>query len=399
LTPLADLDRLECLDLWDNHVSDISALRDLKRLVSVQLDYNWLCIYPGSDDLQDVEALLCQGVGVSYGDQTCHDVVDCRLERHASAAIGWHMVSLPGTLCEPCTWMSGECGDLVCALGDNLAPFAAYRYDSNSGAYVQVPPADGICYRPGMGFWTYTWDAATVVDAVVKALTDNVDVPVDNGWNQVGNPYPFAVGMGAIRVRDGVQELTLTEAEAQGWVSATLYGYDTGTGAYVGMDAATGCIPPWTGCWLRTFRDGCTLVFQPVGCATPMWGLRTLSAADVRALELPPPPPLAPQALDPQEVLAGLMARNVPNPIRSEHTTVFRVEGVRADAVEGMRVDIYDLNGRLVFTQEIVAKELAWHTVNDAGELLANGVYLYRVSVEILGVWYTMEAEKLAVVR
>jgi len=46
-----------------------------------------------------------------------------------------------------------------------------------------------------------------------------------------------------------------------------------------------------------------------------------------------------------------------------------------------------------------VGKELEWHTVNDAGELLANGVYLYQVWVRIDEIWYPMKIQKLAVVR
>jgi hypothetical protein len=323
----------------------------------------------------------------------------CSSNTHELLTAGWHMVSLPGALCDPCTWMSGECGDLVCALGDDVDPFVAYRYDAAPGAYAQVPPADGICYLPGMSVWLYTYEADTEIDAEMTAPTGSVAVPLRNGWNQIGNPYTFAMGAGSILVQCGVQELSLIDAQTQGWISATLYGYDTNAGAYVELDPATGCIPAWTGCWIRTYRADCTLVFQPVGCTSSLTQARLLSAAEARALELPPPPPLVPQALDIEEVLAGLSATNIPNPIRSEFTTVFRVEGARADAVDAMRVDIYGQDGQRVFTQEIAAKELAWHTANDAGELLANGVYLYRVWVKIDEVWYPLEIQKLAVVR
>jgi hypothetical protein len=312
---------------------------------------------------------------------------------------GWHMISIPGQLCDPCMWMSGECGDLLCALDDDLDPFFAYRYDPNVGTYVRVPPADQICYQPGMGIWTYTWEPNTQLDADVTTLAGNVEIPLQNGWNQVGNPYTFPIGTGSIRVRCDAQELSLLDAQAQGWISAALYGYDTAARAYTEIDPATGCLPVWTGCWIQTLRDDCTLVFQPVGCSASASQARPLSAAEVSALRLPPPPPFDPRVLDIKGILAGLSARNVPNPVRSEHTTVFRVEGLTADLVGEMRVEIYDQNGARVFTQRIAAKELTWHTVNDAGELLANGVYLYQVWVRIGEIWYPMEIQKLAVVR
>jgi hypothetical protein len=311
---------------------------------------------------------------------------------------GWHMVSLPGTLCDPCTWTDGVvCGDLVCALGDDIDPFYAFRYDADLHAYTRVPPSDQICYQPGMGMWIYTWEPDTQIDFEVTALTGNVELALQNGWNQVGNPYTFSIGTGSIRVRCGAEELSLIEAQAQGWITALLYGYEAG--AYVEIDPTSGCLPAWTACWLRAYCADCTLVFQPVGCTSSLTQARPLSTAEARALELPPPPPVDPKAVDIKEVLAGLSATNIPNPIRSEHTTVFSVEGARADVVDELRVDIYDQSGQRVFTQAIAAKELAWHTVNDAGELLANGVYLYQVWVKIGEIWYPLEIQKLAVVR
>jgi len=90
---------------------------------------------------------------------------------------------------------------------------------------------------------------------------------------------------------------------------------------------------------------------------------------------------------------------NIPNPIRSEHTTTFKVEGKGAQLVEGIRVEIFNQAGQKVFTQDISAKELEWHTDNNMGELLANGVYLYQVWVNIGGSWYPTGVHKLAVYR
>jgi hypothetical protein len=57
------------------------------------------------------------------------------------------------------------------------------------------------------------------------------------------------------------------------------------------------------------------------------------------------------------------------------------------------------LSGHKVSTQDINTKELEWHTDNEAGELLANGVYLYQVWVKIADTWYPTGLQKLAVVR
>ena len=100
-----------------------------------------------------------------------------------------------------------------------------------------------------------------------------------------------------------------------------------------------------------------------------------------------------------ESVLDGLVVANEPNPVRSEHTTTFKVTGLKSDLVRAIRVEIYDLSGQLVWSEEIGAKELAWHTVNDAGELLANGVYLFRVWVKVGDAWLATGVQKVAVVR
>ena len=71
-----------------------------------------------------------------------------------------------------------------------------------------------------------------------------------------------------------------------------------------------------------------------------------------------------------------------PNPVKDVHTATFAVRGV---AVERMRVEIYDLSGRLVWKGEALGNVLLWHTEDLSGLPLANGVYLYRVVVEAGG--------------
>jgi hypothetical protein len=98
-------------------------------------------------------------------------------------------------------------------------------------------------------------------------------------------------------------------------------------------------------------------------------------------------------------ILDGLVVGNEPNPIRSEHTTTFKVTGPKSDLVGAIRVEIYDLSGQLVWREEVQGRETQWHTNDLRGELLANGVYLYRVWVKVGDAWLPTEAQKVAVVR
>lgn len=87
---------------------------------------------------------------------------------------------------------------------------------------------------------------------------------------------------------------------------------------------------------------------------------------------------------------------NYPNPITDVHTTVFGVRGVEADLI---RVEIYDLAGRLVWEGEALGNELTWHTEDLAGRYLANGVYLYVIYVKVGDSWIHSGIRKLAIYR
>jgi len=74
LTPLLGLVGLRDLSLQYQSVEDISSLVGHPGFGSgdsIDLTGNRLCLYPGSSDQADLDALLARGVDVSYGDQDC----------------------------------------------------------------------------------------------------------------------------------------------------------------------------------------------------------------------------------------------------------------------------------------------------------------------------------------
>jgi hypothetical protein len=91
---------------------------------------------------------------------------------------------------------------------------------------------------------------------------------------------------------------------------------------------------------------------------------------------------------------------NIPNPITDVNTTTFAVKGVLAMLVEAIKVQIFDLSGRLVYESgEVAGTSLDWRTDNDYGEYLANGVYLYRMYALINDEWIVSETKKLVILR
>jgi hypothetical protein len=88
---------------------------------------------------------------------------------------------------------------------------------------------------------------------------------------------------------------------------------------------------------------------------------------------------------------------NSPNPIRDVHTTTFTVKGV---GIEAIKVQIFDLAGRVVFDSGWQPNDYDWHVQSNTGETLANGIYLYIVTVRgPNGETVVTETRKLAVYR
>jgi len=88
-----------------------------------------------------------------------------------------------------------------------------------------------------------------------------------------------------------------------------------------------------------------------------------------------------------------------PNPVQDVHTTYFSAKGTQP--IESIRVEIYDFSGALVYDSDWGPNDLAWHVQNDAGDVLANGVYYYRMQVLFVGsdVPVTTKIGKVAVYR
>ena len=75
----------------------------------------------------------------------------------------------------------------------------------------------------------------------------------------------------------------------------------------------------------------------------------------------------------------------------------FRVQGA---GVSGFQVRVYSLTGKLVFDSGMVySPALRWNYLSNDGQPLANGVYLYTVTVQGADGIYRSELKKLAVLR
>jgi hypothetical protein len=326
--------------------------------------------------------------------------------RHPSVLFGTCPGPVPGDAC--CTLVPGS-WNLVSLPLDPTNPDPAavfdevtgqlYLYEYNSDTETWDTVANGllVAVDPLGGYWLWSEDLGLFcVDGV--QLTGDQELQLGAaGWQMIGVPYPVAWGPGtggSIMVRRGGETLTLLEAVAAGWIYFTIWEYDAVLGVWIKPTTETGAtLVPCLGYWIYTYFDDLVLIYSEQAAGPPGPPPQPQSRPmNLRVMSDPPMPP-TPIGL----IQGSLEFGNYPNPITDVNTTTFRVKSVVP--VETLRVEIYDMAGRLVYEDEGPGSELVWHTENDFNEYLANGVYLYRLYVQIDGEWIVSEVKKLAIYR
>jgi hypothetical protein len=283
------------------------------------------------------------------------------LSKNYGARAGWYMVSVPTT-------------------GDTAGIFGVTLYWWNGTTYTQYTGTAAI--EPVKGYWANLPANKTVTASGTIPTTDQT-IALVKGWNMIS--VPWAYPKAAIQVQKGTETKSWADAVTAGWVRDTIWGYD---GAYQSVTT----LDPWYGYWVRALVDGLSLKFAYASRLTTL----CVSCLEAKAVvpegeELPPAPPAA--------SAAEFKFVNVPNPIRDVHTTTFKVLGPLASMVTEIKVQVFDLTGKLVWEGTAAGAELTWHTDDLTGAYLANGVYLYKVYVKVGDAWISSGVLKLVIQR
>jgi hypothetical protein len=298
---------------------------------------------------------------------------------------GWNMISVPlvGADNVPETVFAD-----VIAAGQPLVIYEWVSTGPSSGSYAIPMEIDA-----GRGYWLYLFQPVAI-DATGPLESGTYTVPLTTaGWHQISTPK-WPVAWNAVQFTDGTDTYSFAEAAAHDWVYLVAYSYNPATKLYVPADLTDGAMDPWTGYWICTRVPNLTMNIPMDQPYIPV-GPSSVHSMAVPAGLRPPAPPMVPLSAD----LLGLEFGNSPNPIRDVHTTTFYVQGRGADLVNAIRVQIFDQGGQLVYEATEEGARLDWHTDNDYGEYLANGVYLYKLYVRVNDAWIVSDVRKLAILR
>jgi hypothetical protein len=152
----------------------------------------------------------------------------------------------------------------------NLTPgsYQVKRWNPEIEAYEEI---DSI--RPGEAFWLYLPNDAAVVQYATGTVqfpsgvfTDSVPLRLAQGWNQIGNPYPYPLVLGQIVIVSASnprESITFFEAAQRGVIRGVLYYWDEFTQQYKFTSDPNTPLIPHRGYWIKA-NDDIELVFPPV---------------------------------------------------------------------------------------------------------------------------------------
>lgn len=172
---------------------------------------------------------------------------------------GLQMVSFPYTFTDATP---------AAALGLNDSDFGLLRWDPAIGQYKAV---DKIV--PGFGYWLNLNSSRTITlqnATPVPVGTASYEIKLQNGWNQIGNPFLRNVSFAEAQVittdssdPNYLKPLSVDQASAAGLIQPVLFRYDTTSQSYV-FDATSNVdMVPFVGYWIKALRPNVTLLIPP----------------------------------------------------------------------------------------------------------------------------------------
>lgn len=136
---------------------------------------------------------------------------------------------------------------------------------------VDVRPVNSATPTPprGIGYFLRTPAPGFVLGDEPIDATTAYRIPLQPGWNMVGNPFPYNVPWNAceVEIRDAselTQRISLQEAADRDYIRLQIYRYVPLTGEYNWRTAPLGELRAWEAHWVRALKP-CVLIVPPVG--------------------------------------------------------------------------------------------------------------------------------------
>lgn len=183
-------------------------------------------------------------------------------------------------------------GDLAKVFGVDSTQLllAQYRQDlqtpPNPDKYLRYPSLP--LYQPGNALWANfgTSIAPTTLTGESTDIQQDISIPLQFGWNQIGSPYSVNLSPDTQLFVQylGGDVLSISDAVARGYLAAGIIGY-TQTGGYSDIRTTTdpnlvrNTLEAWKGYWVRVLAtEGVTLSYVNPNAPTRAARFRTRAA-------------------------------------------------------------------------------------------------------------------------
>ena len=162
-------------------------------------------------------------------------------------------------------------------LNFNLGEFALLRWNERLGQYETVQ-----FVRPGEGYWLITRRQASVActqlsfkldanNAAAVSTLSEFDLPLQLGWNQIGNPFLFSLRFSDVIIvptdandPDRLKPHTVQLAAQRGLILAQMYEYDPRLCNYTPPNLGLNTeMIPFRGYWIKALTPGLRILFRP----------------------------------------------------------------------------------------------------------------------------------------
>ncbi len=153
------------------------------------------------------------------------------------------------------------------------ANFRFFSWDPTQARYVFYPNVPANRFALGRGYFLETSvDLPLSTEGTAADTSQPFQIPLQKGWNLIGNPFTFDVNWSAVQFidPDTSTAVSLPTAVGKGIVANALWGYSFG--AYT----ATTRMRVWEGYWVYAYRN--TTLIIPPGAAAASAASRSAAA-------------------------------------------------------------------------------------------------------------------------
>ena len=142
------------------------------------------------------------------------------------------------------------------------------QYSPALSAYLFSPTAPADTLRLGQGYWVGFSSANYLHVAGNPAPAQAFTIPLQQGWNQIGDPFQVSAPLASISVVSAAGGASGLLPSTPTVVQPTLYAFPANSSAYLKLNPATDSLNPYAGYWIFAFQK-CSLSVPYPGAPPP----------------------------------------------------------------------------------------------------------------------------------